>query len=59
VHDGSVSSPPGIVLWIVIVGWLAWVMWLARRWYYQLSDVREANRTSKVSPGRDEEPLSS
>jgi len=47
------------VLWIVIVGWLAWVMWLARRWYYQLSDVREANRTSKVSPGRDEEPLSS
>jgi len=59
VYDGTVTSPPGILLWLVVVGWLAWVMWLARRWYDQLSDVREANRTSRVSPGRDEETLSS
>jgi len=40
-------------LWIVIVGWLAWVSWLARHWYNQLSDVREANRESSEGPGRD------
>ncbi|HLN43953.1 MAG TPA: hypothetical protein VK215_15960 [Acidimicrobiales bacterium] len=47
------TSPPGILLWIVIVGWLAWVSWLARHWYNQLSDVREANRESSEGPGRD------
>jgi|GEM_PF-5660686 len=53
------TSPAGIALWVVVVGTLAWVAWLARHWYEELSDVREANRTSRVGPGRDEETLSS
>ena len=52
------TSAPGIVLWIVVVAWLAWLAWLARHWYEQLSDQREANRTSRSGPGGDDQTLS-
>jgi len=48
------TSTPGILLWILIVGEVAWLAWLGRHWYQQLSDVRDANRMSGAGPGRDE-----